>query len=66
MNEATIDQYAIQVLVTNDTGGYCGFREKSEAAREKDCTLLVVERPRRETGMELEGLKKLLEREGNT
>lgn len=66
MNEATIDQYAIQVLVTKDTGGYGGFREKAEAAREKDCTLLVVERPRRETGMELEGLKKLLEREGNT
>ena len=66
MNEATIDQYAIQVLVTKDTGGYGGFREKAEAAREKDCILLVVERPRRETGMELEGLKKLLEREGNT
>ena len=43
-----------------------GCKHAVAAAREKDCILLVVERPRRETGMELEGLKKLLEREGNT
>lgn len=65
MNEATIGQYDIKVLVTKDTGGYGGFQEKAEAARRTGCALLVVERPRRETGMELSVLKELLEREGN-
>lgn len=65
MNEATIQQYDIQVLVTKDTGGYGGFREKTEAAKAAGCTLLVVERPRRETGFTLEGLKELLRREAN-
>lgn len=65
MNQATMEQYDIQVLVTKDTGGYGGFREKAEAAKAAGCTLLVVERPRRETGLTLKGLKERLEREAN-
>lgn len=64
MNEATIEQYDIQIVVTKDTGGYGGFRAKAEAAQAKGCTLLVVERPRQETGLSLTELKTVLEREG--
>ena len=34
LNVALLRQYHIQTLVTKDTGGYGGFREKAEAARE--------------------------------
>ena len=44
LNVALLRQYHIQTLVTKDTGGYGGFREKAEAAREAGCALLVVER----------------------
>lgn len=58
-------QYHIQTLVTKDTGGYGGFREKAEAAREAGCALLVVERPSRETGLTLEEIQKKLMEEEN-
>ena len=54
---ALIRHFHIQTLVTTDSGGYGGFREKAEAAREAGCALLVVERPPRETGRPLEELK---------
>ena len=57
LNVALIRQFHIQTLVTKDSGGYGGFREKAEAAREAGCALLVVERPTRETGLTLEELK---------
>ena len=45
LNVALLRQYHIQTLVTKDTGGYGGFREKAEAARGGGCALLVVEPP---------------------
>ena len=63
LNVALLKQYHIKTLVTKDTGGYGGFREKAEAAREAGCALLVVERPQAETGLTLEECKeKLLEK----
>ena len=64
LNVALLKQYHIKTLVTKDTGGYGGFREKAEAAREAGCALLVVERPRAETGLTLEECKEKLLEEG--
>ena len=63
LNVALLKQYDIKTLVTKDTGGYGGFREKAEAAREAGAALLVVERPRNETGDTLEEIQARL-REG--
>ena len=46
--------------MTKDTGGYGGFRAKAEAAKEAGCVLLVVERPRNETGLTLEEIQRQL------
>ena len=61
LNEALIGQFAIQNLVTKDGGDRGGFGDKAEAARATGCALLVVERPSRETGLELEEMKQALE-----
>lgn len=50
LNVALLRQYRIKTLVTKDTGGYGGFQEKAQAAREVGAHLLVVERPSREKG----------------
>ena len=60
MNVATLHQFHIDTLVTKDTGGYGGFRAKAEAAKEAGCVLLVVERPRNETGLTLEEIQRRL------
>ncbi|WP_130849731.1 precorrin-6A reductase [Intestinimonas timonensis] len=60
MNMATLHQFHIDTLVTKDTGGYGGFRAKAEAAKEAGCVLLVVERPRNETGLTLEEIQRRL------
>ena len=57
LNAALIRQYDIRTLVTKDTGGAGGFAEKAQAAAETGCALLVVERPRQETGVSLEDVK---------
>lgn len=57
LNAALIRQFGIRVLVTKDSGGYGGFREKAQAAAETGCALLVVERPQNESGLDLDGLK---------
>ena len=57
LNVALLRQYRIKTLVTKDTGGYGGFREKAEAAREAGCALLVVERPGAEDGLTLEQIQ---------
>ena len=62
MNVATLHQYHIDILVTKDTGGYGGFREKAQAAREANCRLLVVERPRQEDGLSLEAIQNEIKR----
>lgn len=64
LNEALIRQYEIKTLVTKDTGGYGGFREKAQAARNTGCALLVVERPVQEKGLTLEEIRARIE-EGN-
>lgn len=60
LNVALLRQYDIKTLVTKDTGGYGGFREKAEAAREAGAALLVVERPGDETGYTLEEIQEIL------
>ena len=66
LNVALLRQYRIKTLVTKDTGGYGGFRAKAEAAHEAGCALLVVERPRTETGFTLEEIQRRLLEEGRT
>ena len=60
LNAALIRQLDVRVLVTKDTGERGGFPEKAAAARETGCALLVVDRPGRETGLELAALKERL------
>ncbi|MBM6869454.1 precorrin-6A reductase [Pseudoflavonifractor phocaeensis] len=62
LNEAMLRQFHIRTLVTKDSGSYGGFREKADAAAACGCALLVVERPRREAGLDLERCKELLRR----
>ena len=57
LNAALIRQYDIRTLVTKDTGAAGGFPEKAAAAKETGCALLVVARPRPETGLTLEEMK---------
>ena len=57
LNVALLHQYAIKTMVTKDTGGYGGFREKAEAAKEAGCALLVVERPVEEEGLVMDELQ---------
>ena len=57
LNVALLRQYRIKTLVTKDTGGCGGFREKAEAAQEAGCALLVVERPGADDGLTLEQIQ---------
>ena len=63
LNVALLRQYRIKTLVTKDTGGYGGFREKAEAAHEAGAALLVVGRPNRETGLTMEEIQERLKEE---
>ena len=63
LNVALLKQYDAKILVTKDTGGYGGFREKAEAAREAGAALLVVGRPNRETGLTMEEIQERLKEE---
>lgn len=60
LNAALIRQYGIQVLVSKASGTAGGFWEKAEAARETGCRMIVIERPRQETGLSLEEIKEAL------
>jgi len=62
LNVAMLRQFDVRTMVTKDTGGYGGFREKAGAAREAGCELLVVERPVQEEGLSLEELKERIVR----
>ncbi|WP_297208793.1 precorrin-6A reductase [uncultured Flavonifractor sp.] len=64
LNVALLKQYHIKTLVTKDTGGFGGFREKAEAAQEAGAALLVVERPGAEQGLTLEDMQERLKEEG--
>lgn len=60
-NCALISELGIEVLVTKASGSAGGFWEKVEAAQECACELVVVHRPREESGYTLEQAKKVLE-----
>lgn len=60
MNEATIRQYGIDILVTKLTGTAGGFFEKIEAAENCGCRVLVIARPTHEDGLTMDEVKALL------
>lgn len=60
MNEATIRQYGIDILVTKATGRAGGFWEKIEAAENCSCKVLVIGRPLHESGLPLDTIKRRL------
>lgn len=62
LNTAMLRQFGIQTMVTKDTGGYGGFIEKLEAAKETGCDLLVVERPTQENGLSMEEVQARIRR----
>ena len=45
MNEATIRQYGIRIMVTKDGGKAGGFRGKIEAARNTGTRVVLIARP---------------------
>ena len=60
MNEATIRQYGIDIVVTKLTGTAGGFFEKIEAAENCGCRVLVIARPTHEDGLTMDEVKALL------
>lgn len=54
MNVALIHQFDIQWLVTKESGRAGGFLEKYQAAKDTGCKMIVIGRPKEESGMELE------------
>lgn len=54
MNEATMRQFDIKIMVTKITGDVGGFAEKIDAAKNCGCEVLVISRPLDETGFSLE------------
>lgn len=61
LNEALIREFDIRHLVTKQSGVAGGFDEKARAAQACGVELVVVERPRRESGFTLEAAQTLLE-----
>lgn len=61
LNEALLDQFHIGVLVSKRSGAAGGFPEKAAAAAAKGCTLLVIDRPGAEQGLDLAAMKHRLE-----
>ena len=60
MNVALLRQTGADILVTKDTGVSGGFAEKLSAARETGAKVLVIARPRAETGRTLEEMQDYL------
>ena len=61
LNEVLIREFDIAHLVTKQSGAAGGFDEKARAARACGIELVVVERPRRESGLTLLAAEELLE-----
>ena len=61
LNEAIIRQFGIRVVVTKESGRAGGFAEKYEAARACGCTLVVIRRPEKETGVSAEEALRLID-----
>ncbi|ACV23131.1 Precorrin-6A reductase [Slackia heliotrinireducens] len=51
LNMALIEEFGISVMVTKASGRQGGFQEKSDAAKEAGCTLVVIARPVEEEGL---------------
>ncbi len=60
LNEALIDMYQIQHLVTKDTGEAGGFLEKCQAAEAKGIALWILGKPDQVSGMLLDEAKTAL------
>lgn len=58
MNRAQLREYNCSFLVTKDGGKAGGYGEKLQAARAAGAVAVVIERPRRETGISIEEIKK--------
>ena len=54
MNAATLRYFGCTVLVTKHSGKAGGFAEKLEAARDTGATVIVIDRPARESGVSWE------------
>lgn len=61
LNEALIREFGIRHLVTKQSGSAGGFDEKARAAQACGIELVVVERPRQESGLSFEAAQALLE-----
>lgn len=57
LNEALLQQFHIQIMVTKASGGVGGFWEKVAAAKACGATLIVIDRPTTETGYSLAQLQ---------
>lgn len=64
MNRALIKQTGAKVLVTKESGHQGGFVEKLIASREEDIKVVVINRPRQETGYSVGELLKVLDDKG--
>ena len=60
MNAALLRQTGADILVTKDTGAAGGFAEKLSAARAVGAAVLVIARPREESGRTLEEMQAYL------
>ena len=61
LNVALIHEFGIEHLVTKQSGSAGGFEEKVRATRECGVELVVIDRPRKESGYTLEAAEALLE-----
>ena len=61
MNEALIEEFGIDVVVTKASGTAGGFWEKVEAARACGIELVVIHRPLEEDGLTVDELKRELD-----
>lgn len=62
LNTAILRQFHCSWMVTKDSGKEGGFFEKQEAAREAGARLVVIGRPREESGVTLRECVKLLQK----
>ncbi|MDQ9832305.1 precorrin-6A/cobalt-precorrin-6A reductase, partial [Acinetobacter soli] len=60
MNTAMIRQIQAAWMVTKESGTSGGFLEKYLAAKETECGLVVIGRPKEEEGISLEACLELL------
>lgn len=63
LNEAMLRQYDINIMVTKATGNAGGFWEKAAAAQSTGCALLVIDRPTKENGLNLNEIEAMLKGE---